>query len=105
MPFRSIVHPSDFSELSINAFAHALKLALVCRGRLDIVHIASHHDHDSDAIPPSVRHVLSIWGLAKESESPASVAERLNFRVSKIALPPQDAASGILKYLAKHPSD
>jgi nucleotide-binding universal stress UspA family protein len=103
--FVSIVHPTDFSEWSINAFAHALKIALIKKGRLDIIHIASKHDHDADAIPPRVRHVLSLWGLANENEPPASVAERLNIKVSKIELPPQDAADGILDYLSSHPSE
>ena len=103
--FHSIVHPTDFSELSINAFAHALRIALITKGRLDIVHIASKHDDDADVIPPRVRQVLSVWGLAKESDSPASVGERLNIKISKIELPPQDAADGIVGYLGDHPSE
>ena len=103
--FRSIVHPTDFSDLSMNAFAHALKIALITRGRLDIIHIASKHDHDADTIPPRVRHVLCLWGLAQENEPPTSVGERLNIRVSKIELPPQDAADGILNYLGAHPTE
>jgi nucleotide-binding universal stress UspA family protein len=102
---RSIVHPTDFSEASMDAFAHALRIALLVKGKLDIVHVASEHDRDGDAMPPQVRHALSLWGLAKETDSPASVGERLNIKVSKVELPPQNAKSGILGYLRNHPSD
>jgi nucleotide-binding universal stress UspA family protein len=102
---RSIVHPTDFSEASIDAFAHALKIALLIKGRLDIVHVASGHDNDGDAMPPQVRHALSLWGLAKETDSPASIGDRLNIKVTKVELPPQNAKSGILGYLRNHPSD
>jgi nucleotide-binding universal stress UspA family protein len=103
--FHSIVHPTDFSELSMTAFAHALKIALITKGRLDIVHIASKHDRDADIMPPRVRHVLAVWGLAKESESLTSIGERLNIKVSKIELPPQDASEGIVNYLRAHPGE
>ncbi|OGA52009.1 MAG: hypothetical protein A3G25_19260 [Betaproteobacteria bacterium RIFCSPLOWO2_12_FULL_63_13] len=104
-PIRSIVHPTDFSEASIDAFAHALKIALLVRGRLDIVHVAAGHDHGGDAMPPRMRHPLSLWGLAKETESPASVGERLNIKVTKVELLPQSPKLGILGYLHRNPSD
>ncbi len=37
-PFRSIFHPSDFSESSEVAFAHALKIALLAKADLRILH-------------------------------------------------------------------
>ena len=37
----SIFHPSDFSAASELAFAHALKIALVARSRLDILHVTA----------------------------------------------------------------
>ena len=80
---RTIVHPTDFSETSIDAFAHALRIALLTNGKLDIVHVASGHDNDGDAIPPQVRHTLSLWGLAKENDTPASVGDSLNVKVTK----------------------
>ena len=38
---RSIFHPSDFSEASEVAFAHALKIALVARADLTVLHVAA----------------------------------------------------------------
>jgi nucleotide-binding universal stress UspA family protein len=38
--FQTIVHPTDFSDTSALAFAHALRIALAMRSLLYIVHIA-----------------------------------------------------------------
>jgi hypothetical protein len=37
----SIFHPSDFSEASEVAFAHALKAALVTKATLSMLHVTS----------------------------------------------------------------
>ena len=34
----SVFHPSDFSEASEVAFAHALKIALVAKAKLTVLH-------------------------------------------------------------------
>ena len=44
----SIMHPTDFSDLSINAFVHALRISLAVRCKLYIVHVAE-QDDDKDA--------------------------------------------------------
>ena len=102
---RSIVHPTDFSEASIDAFAHALKIALLVRGSLDIVHVAAGHDHGGDVMPARMRDALSLWGLAKETDSPSSAGKRLNIKVTKVELLPQSTKLGILGYLHSNPSD
>jgi hypothetical protein len=35
---RSIVHPTDFSEASAGAFAHALRIALTAEATLTLLH-------------------------------------------------------------------
>jgi hypothetical protein len=54
-----IFHPSDFSPASEVAFAHALKLALIARTRLRVMHVALRKDdmHWSDF--PGVRATLA----------------------------------------------
>jgi len=37
--FQTIVHPTDFSDASVNAFAHALRITLAMRGKLYLVHM------------------------------------------------------------------
>ena len=39
--FQTIVHPTDFSDSSIEAFVHALRITLAMRGKLYLVHVAN----------------------------------------------------------------
>ena len=54
---KSIFHPSDFSEASEIAFAHALKIALVAGAKLTMFHVAA---------TPSLGVCIRFWksGLA-----------------------------------------
>jgi hypothetical protein len=42
----SIFHPSDFSKASEVAFAHALKVALVTKSTLNMLHVAADSNVD-----------------------------------------------------------
>ena len=48
---RSIVHPTDFSDLSAAAFAHALRIALATRSKLHLVHVSQYDAHEALAFP------------------------------------------------------
>src|SRR5271154_6365775 len=37
--FQTIVHPTDYSDTSADAFAHALRIALAMRSKLYLVHV------------------------------------------------------------------
>ena len=84
MTINSIVHPTDLSEACIPAFAHALRLSLLAKCHLDVVHIVTQRDAEEDLVPPQVRHTLALWGLASESDPPESIGERLNIKVAKL---------------------
>ena len=62
-----ICHPSDFSEASEVAFAHALKLALVSAAELQIIHVSRHVTTDEADVHwtnfPGVRQTLARWGV------------------------------------------
>src|SRR3954464_1350530 len=59
----SILHPSDFSEASRVAFAHALKAALIARATLPLVHVAPTAEAEESGDFPGVRETLERWGL------------------------------------------
>src|SRR5258706_11416617 len=69
-PLIRIIHPSDFSKGSMIAFAHALKLALLSKAELEIVHVQAHqpgnaqdvHWSDFPGVPatPSRRNLVSL---------------------------------------------
>ena len=70
---QTIVHPTDFSDASATAFAHALRIVLATRSKLYLVHVA-----DSDAFDggfPHIRQALSLWNLVNENETPEAVGK------------------------------
>jgi nucleotide-binding universal stress UspA family protein len=99
-----IFHPSDFSQMSEVAFAHALKLALIARGALHIMHVAADAEdmHWSDF--PGVRATLERWGMLPEGSEREAVAQ-LGLNVEKIMAPHAHPVSALLHYLEAHPTD
>jgi nucleotide-binding universal stress UspA family protein len=101
---QTIVHPTDFSDTSAVAFAHALRIALAMRGLLYLVHIAeSESPNEYDGFP-HIRHTLARWGLMNESDLPEAVG-KLGIKVAKIGLKPHDPLRALLHFLKEHPSD
>ncbi len=102
---RHIVHPTDFSEASAAAFAHALRIALAAKCPLFILHVSASAAKDDWAEFPHVRHTLHRWGLMDEHESPAAIAEKLGVKVVKAEMMPMRTVHGIMRFLHDHPAD
>ena len=103
---RSVLHPTDFSEASRLAFAHALRIALSGRTRMDILHA----DSDSADEPdwdrfPAARQTLADWGVIEQGSSPRVILDQLGVRLAKIGVHGRDAVRAILHFLDRHPSD
>ena len=101
---QSIYHPSDFSEASKVAFAHALKFALTVGAAFTV-----HHVFDPDETPnwmdfPGVRSLLVQWGLLPEGSERGAVAE-LGIKVSKLITEHKDPLGSVRHYVEKHPVD
>ncbi|MBS0170313.1 MAG: universal stress protein [Nitrospira sp.] len=99
-----IFHPTDFSDDSHVAFAHALKLALVYQAELTIMHV------DPDVSPegfedfPRVRPTLEKWGLLPGSSSKGDVT-KLGLRIRKVRALASDAKQAIIHHLTITPTD
>lgn len=99
-----IFHPTDFSQDSQVAFVHALKLALVFRAELTIMHV------DPDVSPegfedfPRIRPTLAQWGLLPESSSKGDVTS-LGIRIRKVRALAADAKQAIIHHLTAAPTD
>jgi nucleotide-binding universal stress UspA family protein len=104
-PFRSILHPTDFSDASMDAFIHALKIALACQSELHILHVRSPHDKDLGNEAPHIRRTLAQWKLMDENDPPSDVGKKFGVKAVKIELPPQNPITAILDYEDRHPSD
>lgn len=94
----SIFHPSDFSRASEVAFAHALKLALIAKSELHIMHVST-DVVDVDWVDfPGVRRTLERWGVIPPGSSRSAVAH-LGLRPQKILASGADPVRSILHYL------
>ncbi len=101
---RNIFHPSDFTEESEIAFAHALKIALAAKANLNIFHIHQKRDDEEWIEFPAVRDLLVRWELLPEGSSGDEV-KNLGLGIKKIQGLEKDPVTSILHYLEKHTMD
>ena len=99
----SIFHPSDFSEASEIAFAHALKIALVTKSRLSVLHAAAKPDVTWTDFP-GVRETLERWKLIPAG-SPRSAVAGLGIDVHKVTVANPHPVEASLGFLERHPAD
>ena len=99
-----IFHPTDFSQDSQVAFAHALKLALVHRAELTIMHVDPVVAPEGFEDFPRIRPTLAQWGLLPESSSKSDVA-KLGLRIKKIRALAVDAKQAIIHHLTSSPTN
>ncbi len=100
---RNILHPTDFSEASLNAFHHALKAALMSQSGLALLHV---NEHKSGEIMdfPGVRETLERWGLLPKGSSRSAVPQ-LGIEVKKVVARHGSPVGAVLHYLEDHPAD
>jgi nucleotide-binding universal stress UspA family protein len=101
-PIHTVLHPTDFSDASAGAFAHALRIAVSAKAKLYILHVASGSDDDVMAFP-HVRDTLARWGLMNVGEPQEAVEAKLGMRIAKVDLEPQAPEDGVRRFIASHP--
>jgi nucleotide-binding universal stress UspA family protein len=101
---RSILHPTDLSELSGVALAHALRISLAAKSKLHLLHVSS-HDAQAKAAFPDVRRVLAQWGLSDEDDAPSTIASKLGIEVDHTHVRRQEPVQGILNFLGQAECD
>jgi nucleotide-binding universal stress UspA family protein len=107
-PLIRILHPSDFSKASRVAFAHALKIALLSKAELEIVHVESPKPGAADDIYrtdfPGVRTTLARWGILPKEANPEEIV-KTGLRVKKILNSASDPLESMVRYCEDHPPD
>ena len=107
-PLIRIVHPSDFSQASRVAFAHALKIALQSKAELEIVHVDRHRSGNENDVHwtdfPGVRATLARWNILPAAAKPEDVA-KTGLRVKKILNSEHDPLDALVRYCQDHPPD
>jgi nucleotide-binding universal stress UspA family protein len=98
-----VFHPSDFSEASEAAFAHALVAALTAKATLTILHVSSGGDCLWTDFP-GVRDTLERWGLLPRNSERADVS-KLGINVHKVQMVHNDPVESIITYLEDHGAD
>ena len=104
LPITRIFHPSDFSPASEIAFAHALKISLIAKAELSIMHVAEDGEELHWLEFPGVRHLLERWKLLPQGSSRSDVSN-LGIDVQKILAHGGSPVSAVLHYLAEEPTD
>lgn len=106
-PFvRTVFHPTDFSEASHRAFAHALAVALLRKTELTILH--SGRDfvaEDAWVRFPAVRRTLEAWGCLEPNSPRSAILDQLDVRIKKVNLRARNPVSAIIEYLGDHETD
>src|SRR5829696_4655217 len=98
----NILHPTDFSEGSMIAFNHALKLALLARSGMTLLHVSPDADSSSWSDFPGVRETLERWQLLPAG-SPRSAVPELGIGVRKTIAQNSDPVKAVIGFLDRHP--
>ncbi len=98
-----IFHPSDFTRASEIAFAHALKIALIARAQLTMLHVSPQGKRDWSDFP-GVRQVLEQWGELPPGSSRQAVS-RLGVHIQKVIARDDDPVRAAVDYLERRPAD
>ncbi len=101
--FHRIFHPTDFSDASYVAFAHALRLAVANQAALTLMHTGATNNRDWQHFP-RVRQALERWSMLP-AHSTKEAIHQLGIKVEKVLSPLADPVNGTLQYLEKHPQD
>lgn len=99
----SIFHPSDFSEASERAFAHALAIALLRKTELAILHAGPATESDWSRFP-AVRRTLERWKVLEPGSPRSAVFRELSVGVTKITSK-GDPVRACLRYVAESEPD
>ena len=102
----SVFHPTDFSEASHLAFAHALAIALLRQTDFTILHTGRDFlAEDEWKKFPAVRRTLESWGVLAPGSPRSAVLEQLDVRVKKVNLRGRSPAAAIEHYVDEHDID
>lgn len=98
-----IFHPSDFSEGSEVAFAHALKLALVAEAELAVLHVSEDKDVAWTEFP-RVRAMLERWHVLPPN-SPREAVPAIGIEVRKVVTKGSDPVRAAEHFLQGYQTD
>lgn len=99
-----IFHPTDLSQPSMTAFAHALKLSLGLVADLTIMHVDPQHADPDFEDFPRVRATLANWGILPKDATKEDLLQ-LGFNVRKILAMAENPIVSVVQFLWRKPAD
>lgn len=99
-----IYHPSDFTEASLVAFAHALKLSLLSGAHLHIHHVFSPYEKISWSEYPGLRDFLIKWGILPPNCHKSDVM-KLGLKVQKVLSEHKHPLKATAAFVENHAPD
>ncbi|MGI9328082.1 MAG: universal stress protein [Pseudomonadales bacterium] len=102
----SVLHPTDFSPASSQAFAHALAIALIRQTELTILHVGPEKEPDVkwSEFPP-IRKTLERWGLLEAGSPRSAIFEEFRVRVTKVSVSSRFPVFSTMTFADEHPAD
>ncbi len=100
-----VLHPTDLSEASERAFAHALAIALTRKAALTIFNASRRFDPHDWSRFPSVMKTLKRWGVLEADAKRTDVFRKLGVRVQKVGVDARDPVDAIVEFIEQHPAD
>lgn len=104
LSLKKVFHPTDFSADSHIALIHALKLALVTRADLSMMHIDPEAAREDFEDFPRLSPILERWNLLPP-DRPDIHASRLGISISNVRAASKNPTEALLHHLAAHPAD
>jgi nucleotide-binding universal stress UspA family protein len=100
-----IAHATDFSQLSAEAFAHALRMTIATNSHLYVLHVREPGSPEAWASFPHVRELLAQWGLMGLDEPPTHIEPKLGVRITKVEITHREPTSGLFDFILSHRPD
>lgn len=102
--FNKLFHPTDFSTDSHIALIHALKLALVTKADLSMMHIDPEASREDFEDFPRLSPILERWKLLPPDSTDDHVAQ-LGLSITKVRATAKNPTEALLHHLTGNPAD
>ncbi len=105
LPFKKLFHPTDFSVDSHTALIHALKLTVMLKAELSMMHIDPEVARKDFEDFPQVSPILKRWNFLPSDCTEDHILQSGLFSIKKARAMSKNPTEALLHHLAGHPAD
>ncbi|MFY9657435.1 MAG: universal stress protein [Methylocystis sp.] len=104
--FQSILYPTDFSDASIPAFAHALRIAVAAKSKLHLLNVSRRMAPDDSPAPfPRTGATLTKWGMLQPRAPTRARGQDLGLHVTIAQVEGYNVSRQVAAYADRHACD